>query len=148
MVAVVLLHPWSGDKQPTTIKTVTEPPKIVTVTKIERQDHYIAVNTDKPIEMTVTAYDNSFQSTGKHPGDKGYGITYTGTKAHWGVCAVDRHVFPLGTSFYIQNYGYCVAADIGSGIKGYHIDVWMKSRKKALEWGNRKRKVWLLNGFK
>lgn len=41
----------------------------------------------------------------------------------WGVVAVDRKVIPLGTRMFIEGYGYAVAGDTGSAIKGNKIDV-------------------------
>jgi 3D (Asp-Asp-Asp) domain-containing protein len=43
--------------------------------------------------------------------------------AGWGVVAVDRRVIPLGTRLFVEGYGYAVAADTGSAIKGDKIDV-------------------------
>jgi len=41
----------------------------------------------------------------------------------WGVVAVDRRIIPLGTKLFVEGYGYAVAADTGSAIKGYKMDV-------------------------
>jgi len=43
--------------------------------------------------------------------------------AGWGIVAVDRTVIPLGTRLFIEDYGYAVAGDTGSAIKGNKIDV-------------------------
>ena len=55
---------------------------------------------------------------------EGYvGHTYSGTLARVGAIAVDPTVIPLGTKMYVVSndgqyvYGYCVAEDIGGGIK-------------------------------
>jgi len=37
--------------------------------------------------MTATAYDNSYASTGKYPGQAGYGLTASGTYARPGTVA-------------------------------------------------------------
>lgn len=41
----------------------------------------------------------------------------------WGVVAVDRRVIPLGTRLFVQGYGYAIAGDTGTAIKGNKIDV-------------------------
>jgi len=41
----------------------------------------------------------------------------------WGIVAVDRKLIPLGTKLWVEGYGYAVAGDTGSAIKGYKIDV-------------------------
>jgi uncharacterized protein YabE (DUF348 family)/3D (Asp-Asp-Asp) domain-containing protein len=43
--------------------------------------------------------------------------------AGWGIVAVDRKVIPLGTHLFVEDYGYAVAGDTGSAIKGNKIDV-------------------------
>lgn len=43
--------------------------------------------------------------------------------AGWGIVAVDRKVIPLGTRMFVEGYGYAVAGDTGSAIKGNKIDV-------------------------
>jgi 3D (Asp-Asp-Asp) domain-containing protein len=43
--------------------------------------------------------------------------------AGWGVVAVDRKVIPLGSKLFVEDYGYAVAGDTGSAIKGNKIDV-------------------------
>ncbi|WP_425446805.1 3D domain-containing protein [Dethiothermospora halolimnae] len=102
------------------------------------------------IDMTASAYDLSYQSTGKRPGDKYYGITASGTKVRPGVVAVDPKIIPLGTKIYIKSldgtkdYGYAIAEDTGGAIKGKRIDLFMKNRKKALDFGLRRVRVYIL----
>jgi 3D (Asp-Asp-Asp) domain-containing protein len=43
--------------------------------------------------------------------------------AGWGVVAVDRKVIPLGSRLFVEGYGYAIAGDTGSAIKGNKIDV-------------------------
>lgn len=90
----------------------------------------------KTIEVIATAYT---------PWDKGCtGITYTGKKADYGIIAVDPKVIPLHTKIYIPGYGFAVAEDTGSAIKGNRIDVCIPDKEKALEWGVRKVRIEIL----
>ena len=104
----------------------------------------------KSLTMTATAYDLSYKSTGKRPGDKYYGITASGTKARPGVVAVDPKVIPLGTRLYIQSldgskdYGYAIAEDTGGAIKNNKIDLFFSTSKEVRNFGRRKVKVFIL----
>src|SRR5919204_1317017 len=52
------------------------------------------------------------------------GHTATGLPVGPGVVAVDPSVIPLGTRLTIPGYGEGVAADTGSAVRGYTIDLW------------------------
>ena len=65
------------------------------------------------------------------------GRTASGLPVGNGVVAVDPSVIPLGTRMFVPGYGNAVAADVGSAVKGYVIDLWMPSRAQALAWGRR-----------
>jgi len=95
--------------------------------------------------MEATAYTAGYESTGKNPGDPGYGVTATGITAEHGIVAVDPKVIPLGTELYVEGYGYCIAADTGSAIKGNKIDLFYESLEAALQFGRRDIKVYVLN---
>jgi 3D (Asp-Asp-Asp) domain-containing protein len=64
------------------------------------------------------------------------GRTATGMPVGQGVVAVDPSVIPLGTRLYVPGYGNGVAADVGGGIKGDVIDLWMTPSQCAA-WGRR-----------
>jgi uncharacterized protein YabE (DUF348 family) len=106
---------------------------------------------DKVLNMRATAYTASFADTGKHPGHPEFGITYTGVKARKGIIAVDPRVIPLGTKVYVEvagdipDYGYAVAADIGSAIKGDLIDLYFDSQSFVNKWGCKRVKVYILS---
>ena len=58
--------------------------------------------------------------------------------------AGDPEIFKFGTKFIIPGYNKgraCVMLDSGSKIKGYSLDVWMKSKEEARKWGRRTIKV-------
>lgn len=105
----------------------------------------------RSIVMNASAYDLSYASTGKRPGDKYYGITASGTQARPGVVAVDPSVIPLGTKLYIESmdgtgsYGYASAEDKGGAIKGNRIDLFYANRSDALKFGRRQVKVYILD---
>ena len=71
------------------------------------------------------------------------GLTRTGTPVGEGVIAVDPRIIPLHSIITIKHEVY-VAEDIGSAIKGYRIDIWMRSCRAAILWGRRKVDVQLL----
>jgi 3D (Asp-Asp-Asp) domain-containing protein/peptidoglycan hydrolase CwlO-like protein len=60
-----------------------------------------------------------------------HGTTATGLPVGPGIVAVDPAVIPLGTRMTIPDYGEAVAADVGSGISGARIDVWIASCPEA-----------------
>ncbi|MFZ5985601.1 MAG: 3D domain-containing protein [Bacillota bacterium] len=104
----------------------------------------------KVLNMRATAYTASFKDTGKSPGHPEFGITYTGIRARRGVIAVDPRVIPLGTRVYVEgvgdvpDYGYAIAADIGSAIKGDLIDLYMDGQETVDRWGVKKVRVYIL----
>lgn len=105
----------------------------------------------KVIICEATAYDLSYESCGKYPGDPAYGITYTGTYARPGVIAVDPRVIPLHSKVYVASldrtpdYGFADAEDTGSAIKGNKVDLFISSNRQALRYGRRKVKVYIID---
>lgn len=64
--------------------------------------------------------------------------TAIGIKPYWGGIAVDPRYIPLGSKVYIPKYNKTfTAVDTGGIIKGYKIDIYMNSRKQALNFGRR-----------
>ena len=128
---------------------VDEPVEFGTVPnfKTSRGD---VVRYSKVIEMNATSYTSSFADTGKHPEHPEFGICYTGMKASEGIIAVDPKVIPLYTKVYVEvvgsapDYGFAIAGDIGSAIKGNIIDVYLDSREAVAKWGKKKVKVYIL----
>lgn len=95
--------------------------------------------------MEATAYCSCYKCTGKHPGDPGYGITKSGVRVKPGIVAVDPKVIPLGTKLWIEGCGNAVAADIGWGIKGNRIDIYMDRHNDASEFGRKMVRVKVLS---
>lgn len=99
----------------------------------------------RALKMTATAYDATFESCGKHPGDPNYGITYSGLRVRPGIVAVDPRVIPLGTYLYVEGYGEALAADKGGAIKGNRIDLYYESPKDVARFGRKTVKVYVLD---
>ena len=95
---------------------------------------------ERAIEVLSTAYCPCAICCG--PGATG--LTRLGIPAKKGVIAVDPRVIPLGARVYVDGYGYAVAADTGSAIKGNRIDVCFDTHEEALAWGMRRLKVYIL----
>lgn len=90
----------------------------------------------KVLEMEASGYTSGIDNVGYY--------TYTGHKVRRGVVAVDPNVIKLGTKLYVQGYGYAVALDVGSAIKGNKIDLYFETYQDAINWGRRKVKVFIL----
>lgn len=69
-----------------------------------------------------------------------YGLPCT-----YGTCAVDPDVIPLGTRLYIENYGYAIANDVGSGVQGYTVDLFMEDSDQPYMWGAHTVTVYILD---
>ncbi|MED0677064.1 3D domain-containing protein [Aneurinibacillus thermoaerophilus] len=91
----------------------------------------------------ITAYTNGKSETGKNPGDPGYGITASGTRATPNrTIAVDPSVIPLGSVVQIDGFsGYFVAEDTGRAIKGNDIDMFYATQAEIQNYPNPHRNV-------
>jgi peptidoglycan hydrolase CwlO-like protein len=63
------------------------------------------------------------------------GTTATGMPVQVGVIATDPSYIPLGTRMYVPGYGEGVAADTGSAVVGWTIDLWVPSCAEADAYG-------------
>ncbi|WP_459997059.1 3D domain-containing protein [Paradesulfitobacterium aromaticivorans] len=66
-----------------------------------------------------------------HTGQK----TYTEIWPHRGTIAVDPKVIPLGSTIWVEGYGWGKAEDTGGAIKGQIIDLFMETEQEAVLWG-------------
>lgn len=76
--------------------------------------------------------------------------TYSGMQAKrnpngWSTVAVDPSVIPIGTKLFIEGYGFAIAADTGSAIKGNKVDVFFNSYAEACAWGRKFINVYILD---
>ncbi|GIN84725.1 hypothetical protein J6TS2_11110 [Heyndrickxia sporothermodurans] len=95
----------------------------------------------KQFTVSATAYTGSCKGCS--------GITATGINLKKNpkmkVISVDPKLIPLGSKVYVEGYGYAIAGDTGGAMKGKKIDVFIPSKKKALQWGRKTVKVKILN---
>lgn len=67
-----------------------------------------------------------------------------GLPCEYGTCAVDSSVIPLGSLLYIEGYGYAIANDVGTAIKGNTVDLYMEKYSQCLAWGARTVNVYVI----
>lgn len=107
------------------------------------------VASDKPFNYSsvITMSATAYCPCKKCCGSGAQGITANGMRARYGVVAVDKRVIPLGTKLYVEGYGYCIAADTGSAIKGNRIDLCYNTHYSALHsgFGHTPVKVYILD---
>lgn len=60
------------------------------------------------------------------------------------LIAVDPKIIPLGTKVWVEGYGIAIAGDTGGSIKGHKIDIFVKTKKIAYNWGRKKVKIKIL----
>ncbi len=114
-----------GSKPPVAVTAPTAPPASAASTA--------PTSSGRTVTVWATWYNESHG--GKDPGDWGYGITKSGKRLDYGICATDPNYIPLGTWFYVPGYGNCLAADIGGGIRGWHIDLGFPEAYGDPGWG-------------
>ncbi|UOY92858.1 3D domain-containing protein [Ectobacillus sp. JY-23] len=93
----------------------------------------------RTIQVRATAYsadpaENGGTYNGKVLTKTGFSLTDNPTAK---VIAVDPRVIPLGSTVWVEGYGYAKALDTGSAIKGNKIDVFIHDKNKGRQWGVR-----------
>jgi len=71
-------------------------------------------------------------------------IGASGGRCVYGTVAVDRNRYPYGTMFWIKGYGFAVANDCGTSIKGDKLDLWMDSYAESCRWGRQHMTTYVL----
>ena len=93
------------------------------------------------MEVKCTAYTAGEPKVGT--------ITYTGTKVHVGVVAVDKSVIPLGTTMFISttdgSYTYGMGHAEDTGVRGKSVDLYMNSITECNQFGRRSSIVYFLD---
>jgi 3D (Asp-Asp-Asp) domain-containing protein len=95
----------------------------------------------KWITFEVTAYTAGSESTGKQPGDKGYGITASGEYVRENYSIACPPSMAFGTRLEIEGLGERVCTDRGGSIKEGRLDIFMTELQDALTFGRQSLKV-------
>lgn len=104
--------------------------------RIQNVSRYGGLAETQRVEKEMVVESTAYTHTGN--------TTYTGIWPYEGIVAVDPKVIPLGTKMYVEGYGYATAADTGGLIKGNIIDVFMDTHGKAVKWGRKQVKIYIL----
>jgi 3D (Asp-Asp-Asp) domain-containing protein len=99
-------------------------------------DRYRTDTTGLDYEEVLNVEATAYTHTGN--------TTYTGIWPYEGIVAVDPKIIPLKSKLFVEGYGFAEAQDTGGLIKGNIIDVFMDTREKALNWGRKQVKVYIL----
>jgi 3D (Asp-Asp-Asp) domain-containing protein len=93
----------------------------------------------------VTMYTAGYESTGKRPGDKGYGITASGKTAVEGTTIAMSKQFPFGTKVKIEGFPQTFTVqDRGGAIRNKSIDVYVTSLDRAINFGRQERTFYII----
>lgn len=114
-----------------------QPKKPAEEKKVEKIDKYEVVKT---LNVEASAFTANCKGCG---GKTAYGIDLK-KNPNIKLIAVDPKVIPLGTKVWVEGYGIAIAGDTGGSIKGGKIDVFMKSKKTAYNWGRKKVEIKIL----
>lgn len=77
---------------------------------------------------TITYYSLNTESTGKRPGQSGYGFTTSGVYVQDGVTIACPRQISLGTKIDIQGVGVRTCQDRGGGVKGKTLDIYVANK--------------------
>lgn len=117
-----------------------EKPQVIYQTKI------VEVQKEPQFEVyEVTAYTAGYESTGKRPVDKGYGITASGQPVveMWTIACPPE--IPFGTKIYIAEVEWTYSCqDRGSAITSGHLDIYMEELDRANMFGRQKMHIFIL----
>lgn len=132
-----LIHPDQKISVASNAKKIKESTEAVKKTASKTPSRSKSTNIVKEFNVSATAYTAYCKGCS--------GITKTGidlrNNSDLKVIAVDPSVIELGTKVYVEGYGYAVAGDIGSAIKGNKIDVFIPTKNEAFEWGRKTVKI-------
>jgi 3D (Asp-Asp-Asp) domain-containing protein len=103
----------------------------------------VEVVTEEPVWQTfeVTSYTSGPESTGKRPGDAGYGITASGEHVRENYTLACPPSMAFGTRLEIEGVGERVCTDRGGAIKEGRLDIYIAELKEARQFGRQRLEV-------
>lgn len=102
----------------------------------------VHIGDDKLQVFEFTAYTAGYESTQKHKGDAGYGITASGKKVQEGMTIACPRSMPFGTKVVVPELDASFECqDRGGAITEGHIDLFMNNLKDAQTFGRQKFEV-------
>ena len=114
------------------------------VVHFKKQDTVVEVPSKYLGEFSISHYCSCPVCTSSPKGSR----TATGHIPREGrTVAVDTKLIPLHSVIYVEGLGTFVAEDIGGGVKGKHLDIYIDDHQRALglgTLGGKKLKVWVL----
>lgn len=129
------------DKETVSTELVSEMKPLVR--KVGTKVAAVEVNTNGQVSQYKAVM--TMEATAYLPTDgDGQCITRMGTRARYGVVAVDPNVIPLGTKVFIPGYGVARAEDTGGAILGNRIDLCMEDYDACMAFGRRTVPVYIL----
>lgn len=124
---VVYKNGQEFSKDVAAVKTITDPQDEVVIEGSADPIGNRGTSGIKTLTCKATAYSGGYSTaSGRKPVRVVNGLS---------TIAVDPSVIPMGTKVYVEGYGYAVAADTGSAIKGNKIDVYFNSAQESRNWG-------------
>lgn len=109
-----------------------------------KQEAVVEIPSNYLGEFSISHYCSCPICTGTAKGSR----TATGHIPREGrTVAVDTKLIPLHSIVYVEGLGTFVAEDVGGGVKGKHLDIYIDDHQRALNLGTlggQKLKVWVL----
>jgi 3D (Asp-Asp-Asp) domain-containing protein len=93
------------------------------------------------LTFEVTAYTSGPESTGKQPGDAGYGITASGEHVRENYTLACPPSMAFGTRLDIEGVGERVCTDRGSAITEGRLDIYIAELEEARQFGRQRLQV-------
>jgi len=95
---------------------------------------------------SVTMYSLSYESCGKYPSHKEYGITSSGKRVIEGVTVAMGKNWKYGTKIRIEGFTNTYTnMDTGSGVGTYDVDIFTSNDKEATNFGRHTRTIYVIS---